>query len=195
MPPIAGLQDIWPIRSRFIVTNAVCAPSRAAADAASQPAWPPPITITSNIRRKPSSLAYAKRAEDFSQDIVCGRLSGISPRNLSALCSPTSTSSSLAPLVSTALASSPVNSARDATNHNAGCRLSTSPTASESTVPKGSSIAADSSSSPSPVSAETWTTSRALTVHLRLARIGRSHLLTAITCCRLFGLSDDREVL
>ena len=37
MPPIAGLQDICAIRSRFIVTIAVRRPMRAQARAASQP--------------------------------------------------------------------------------------------------------------------------------------------------------------
>src|SRR5437763_15781783 len=49
MPPTAGLQDIWPMRSRFSVTSAVSQPMRAAADAASQPACPAPITITSKV--------------------------------------------------------------------------------------------------------------------------------------------------
>ena len=44
---MAGLQDITPIVARLCVTSAVRAPSRAAAAAASQPAWPPPTTITS----------------------------------------------------------------------------------------------------------------------------------------------------
>ena len=47
MPPMAGLQDIWPMVSRFIVTSRVSAPMRAAARAASVPAWPPPTTIVS----------------------------------------------------------------------------------------------------------------------------------------------------
>ncbi len=46
-PPIAGLQDISPIVSTLWVSKSVLAPTRAAADAASQPACPPPITITS----------------------------------------------------------------------------------------------------------------------------------------------------
>src|SRR6266540_5637740 len=48
MPPMAGLQDIWPIVSRFCVSSRVRAPARAAPTAASLPAWPPPITMTSN---------------------------------------------------------------------------------------------------------------------------------------------------
>src|SRR5260370_41032379 len=47
MPPMAGLQLIWAIRSRFMVTMAVRRPMRAQARAASQPAWPAPMTTTS----------------------------------------------------------------------------------------------------------------------------------------------------
>src|SRR3981189_3607909 len=47
-PPMAGLQDIAPMVANRWVTSAVFAPMRAAALAASQPAWPPPITMTSN---------------------------------------------------------------------------------------------------------------------------------------------------
>src|SRR5256885_12029279 len=50
-PPMAGLQDIAPMVSNRWVTSAVFAPMRAAAAAASQPAWPPPITMTSNDSR------------------------------------------------------------------------------------------------------------------------------------------------
>ena len=48
-PPIAGLQDITPIPARSSVTRAVRDPIRAAACAASDPAWPPPITMTSKV--------------------------------------------------------------------------------------------------------------------------------------------------
>ena len=47
MPPIAGLQLIWPIVSMLWLSSRVRAPLRAAASAASVPAWPPPTTITS----------------------------------------------------------------------------------------------------------------------------------------------------
>ena len=47
-PPIAGLHDMAPTVENRWVTSAVLAPIRADALAASQPAWPPPITITSN---------------------------------------------------------------------------------------------------------------------------------------------------
>src|SRR6185295_15927688 len=82
---IAGLHDICPIRSRFNVTIAVRAPRRAAADAASQPAWPPPITITSKTSSKiisefalhswsRASLPDAKGREDLSENIISSRL-------------------------------------------------------------------------------------------------------------------------
>src|SRR5882724_6254105 len=45
---MAGLQDMAPMVAKRWVTKAVVAPIRAAALAASQPAWPPPMTITSN---------------------------------------------------------------------------------------------------------------------------------------------------
>ena len=47
IPPIAGLQLIWPKVSILCVNNNVCAPIRAAARAASVPACPPPMTTTS----------------------------------------------------------------------------------------------------------------------------------------------------
>ena len=46
-PPIAGLQDISPIVDNELVIRAVWTPDLAAAAAASQPACPAPITITS----------------------------------------------------------------------------------------------------------------------------------------------------
>ena len=47
-PPMAGLQLIWATVSAFIVSRQVLSPSRAAASAASTPAWPAPTTTTSN---------------------------------------------------------------------------------------------------------------------------------------------------
>ena len=47
MPPIDGLQDIWPSVSMLCVSSSVRRPIRALASAASVPAWPPPITMTS----------------------------------------------------------------------------------------------------------------------------------------------------
>ena len=46
---MAGLQDITPMVSAESVSSAVRAPARAAAAAASQPACPPPITMTSKL--------------------------------------------------------------------------------------------------------------------------------------------------
>ncbi len=48
MPPMAGLQLICPKVSMLWVSNSVHSPMRAAASAASVPAWPPPMTITAN---------------------------------------------------------------------------------------------------------------------------------------------------
>ena len=44
---MAGLHDISPMRSSLWVSSNVLAPAREEAAAASQPAWPPPITMTS----------------------------------------------------------------------------------------------------------------------------------------------------
>src|SRR3569833_282770 len=48
-PPMLGLHDIVPILRASNVTSATDAPRRAAAAAASTPAWPPPITMTSKL--------------------------------------------------------------------------------------------------------------------------------------------------
>src|SRR5437879_8940120 len=48
MPPIEGLHDICPSVSTLWVNRRVREPMRAAASAASVPAWPPPTTMTSN---------------------------------------------------------------------------------------------------------------------------------------------------
>jgi hypothetical protein len=47
MPPIDGLHDIAPSVSMLCVSKSVFTPMRAAASAASVPAWPPPTTMTS----------------------------------------------------------------------------------------------------------------------------------------------------
>src|SRR5262245_40712257 len=70
-PPIAGLHDICPIVSSALVTIATRAPLRAAATAASVPAWPAPTTITSNS----ASNAFASRAsirESYGRRSVSG---------------------------------------------------------------------------------------------------------------------------
>ena len=46
-PPTDGLHGMNATISRVIVSNNVLLPIRAAANAASQPAWPAPTTITS----------------------------------------------------------------------------------------------------------------------------------------------------
>ena len=50
IPPTAGLQLICPILFMSIVMRHVFEPKLAAAAAASQPAWPAPITITSYLK-------------------------------------------------------------------------------------------------------------------------------------------------
>jgi hypothetical protein len=58
---MAGLQDIAPMVAKRCVMRAVLAPIRAAALAASQPAWPPPMTMTSkdvNASRMLDLLAW-----------------------------------------------------------------------------------------------------------------------------------------
>ena len=52
MPPIDGLQDIWPSVSMLWVSSSVLRPMRAQASAASVPACPPPTTITSKRLEK-----------------------------------------------------------------------------------------------------------------------------------------------
>ena len=47
IPPMAGLQDMWPMVSRLEVIRSVLALRRADMAAASVPAWPPPTMITS----------------------------------------------------------------------------------------------------------------------------------------------------
>src|SRR5271155_4326032 len=69
-PPIAGLQDISPIVPMRRVTSAVEAPERAAAVAASQPAWPPPMTMTSN-RIENATLFHVKHLVLFSNAEPC----------------------------------------------------------------------------------------------------------------------------
>src|SRR5215469_12823760 len=77
---MAGLQDISPSVSKRWVRSRVRAPTRAEAPAASQPAWPPPITMTSkplmagsiraSITRDNGSLADAEIPEDDIQQFL-----------------------------------------------------------------------------------------------------------------------------
>src|SRR5262249_32762193 len=59
-PPMAGLQLIWATVSQLVVRRAVLAPMRAAASAASQPAWPAPMTRMSNASED-SNAEFGKR--------------------------------------------------------------------------------------------------------------------------------------
>src|SRR5581483_417635 len=70
VPPMAGLQGMWATVSSESVQIATCRPSRAAAYAASQPAWPAPITITSSRSGISWSLSDAEPREDFVQQVV-----------------------------------------------------------------------------------------------------------------------------
>jgi hypothetical protein len=63
---MAGLHGCHAMRSRLIVSSSVCAPMRAAASAASQPACPPPTTITS----KCSSLAVSQNGTSPPSDAL-----------------------------------------------------------------------------------------------------------------------------
>src|SRR5260221_8978401 len=60
-PPMAGLHDIAPTVAKRCVNRAVLAPMRAAAAAAPQPAWPPPITMTS----KRESIGQSRMARFY----------------------------------------------------------------------------------------------------------------------------------
>jgi hypothetical protein len=63
---MAGLQDISPMVSRLCVRRSVFAPKRAEAAAASQPACPPPITMTSNfMARRLGSKANLRKTLMF----------------------------------------------------------------------------------------------------------------------------------
>jgi hypothetical protein len=84
-PTDGGLQLICPIELASRVTSAVHAPMRAAMYAASHPAWPAPITITSNspseyIRLFPD----AKGREDLTEYVFSQSLTG----DLSESCEP-----------------------------------------------------------------------------------------------------------
>src|SRR2546423_15437645 len=80
MPPIAGLQLIWPTVSQFVVSRAVLAPSRAAASAASAPACPAPTTITSySYSLAAMPLAYRRVARWHTAKRVADRSTGSKP--------------------------------------------------------------------------------------------------------------------
>ena len=68
-PPIDGFHDIWPASPARNVSKPTLAPRRAAPAAASQPAWPPPITRTSNTTQ-------ALTDQCFTWNITCRDKSG-----------------------------------------------------------------------------------------------------------------------
>src|SRR5512143_4042764 len=76
-PPMAGLQLIWAIVSRWIVTRQVRRPMALAAAAASQPAWPPPTTTTSTSLADLAGLLFsdAEAVEDLREDLFGPNLS------------------------------------------------------------------------------------------------------------------------
>src|SRR6187549_3115052 len=74
VPPTAGLHGMWATVSGDSVHTPTCKPRRAAAYAASTPACPAPITITSNreVIRARRSFADAEAREDVFQEGVGG---------------------------------------------------------------------------------------------------------------------------
>src|SRR4051812_29442547 len=70
---MAGLQDMAPTVAKLWVTSAVFAPIRAAALAASQPAWPPPITMTSNELEREIMARLLSRSQNSRKREVGGR--------------------------------------------------------------------------------------------------------------------------
>src|SRR5829696_7589508 len=81
IPPIAGLQDIWPMVSRFWVRRRVRAPRRAASVAASAPACPPPTTITSYRSVTAPSLDSGSNSTELSHLPQPGDPHDLSGRN------------------------------------------------------------------------------------------------------------------
>src|SRR5258706_14482682 len=67
VPPSAGLQGMCATVACDSVQRPTLTPRRAAACAASTPAWPAPITTTSN--RIEPSLPYAEALEDMTQHV------------------------------------------------------------------------------------------------------------------------------
>ena len=99
MPPIAGLHDICAIKSTLSVNRAVFSPMRAAAIAASHPAWPAPTTTTSNCSvnacmgkveagsNLPSSLQFIVTIRHLPESALAGQRNGTS-RDLSSYSAP-----------------------------------------------------------------------------------------------------------
>src|ERR1700735_4132765 len=107
-PPIAGLHDISPIVAKRWVTSAVAAPERAAAVAASQPAWPPPMTTTSNLmvgvhlfhvkHNDVSLMGQPEERKICSSDVMAGLVPAIHVFDVSTCRAPRIISVVLAPL-------------------------------------------------------------------------------------------------
>src|SRR6185295_10752335 len=73
VPPTAGLHGMWATVSRVRVQIATLHPRRAAAYAASTPACPAPITITSNLFMPGAELfSDTEPLEDMREDIIGG---------------------------------------------------------------------------------------------------------------------------
>src|SRR5437868_3236767 len=70
VPPTAGLHGMCATVSAESVHSPTCIPSLAAAYAASHPAWPAPITMTSNADVMRDSLADTEPREDVREQIV-----------------------------------------------------------------------------------------------------------------------------
>ena len=75
------VHDMTPMVSRLWVSSTVRAPARAAADAASQPAWPPPITTTSAFRVRVVFIwpEFARTPAKSSGARGSGRFRGATP--------------------------------------------------------------------------------------------------------------------
>ena len=67
IPPIAGLHDICATVCRFCVMSSVRRPIRAAIRAASQPAWPPPTTITSYFETNTDIFSLVFPPQNYSK--------------------------------------------------------------------------------------------------------------------------------
>src|SRR5512145_1779584 len=72
VPPMAGLHGMCATVSRDSVQSPTWQPIRAAAYAASTPAWPAPITMTSNRMSHAHLFPDAERREDVMQHVVRG---------------------------------------------------------------------------------------------------------------------------
>src|SRR5205807_2317145 len=76
VPPIAGLHGMCATVLRESVQSPTCAPSCAAAYAASQPAWPAPMTITSNTLFANTEARENMREQVFSDSLAADLFEG-----------------------------------------------------------------------------------------------------------------------